>query len=385
MKKILFTVLATLLMFVSCAKIDVVRDIQIPQNDVEIVFNTHAGNDMMTKAIIETRTMPDNSEFGVYAYVRESTTNKYYLIDKGHYKVTSNIAAATGDEKYYWPKSDNNTTYNVDFLAIYPYTATYSRTNNTVNVTLSASTVGTESVDVLYAIANGEHHQEVNKLDNSAPDKYRPDLSFKHALSLIEFKGKHAGSTNNITSVTVTNIEFLDGNNAAYPIITSGTLLFTENTGWIADTTHVTGNTTNNTLNFGNNVNLSDSYTTISKSILVPQLVPNRVRITYDITIGNSTGEAITFTGRQVVKTINTGSDMTDNTPRNYVTNWYSGKHYVYKYYITVEAIEFDVEVEDWTTPNGWQIWDHDVASYVDRFFDKASTMQAQNMVGIMA
>ena len=108
---------------------------------------------------------------------------------------------------------------------------------------------------------------------------------------------------------------------------------------------------------------------------MVPQAVPNKVRITYNITIKNTNGEKVEFTGRQVVKEINTGSDMTNNTPRNYVSNWYSGKHYVYRYYITAEAIEFTVTVDDWDLPDGWQIWDHDVASYVDRFFEKASTI----------
>ena len=118
------------MVLVSCAKIDIVSDTQNSRNEnVEIVFSAHVGKGLMTKSVINTTKLPDGSEFGVYSYF-ESLLNE--VEDK-------------------------------EFV-------------DTVKVTLNANTVGTESVDVMYAITNGEHHQEVNKLDNSYPDKYRQTL-----------------------------------------------------------------------------------------------------------------------------------------------------------------------------------------------------------------
>ena len=153
MKKILFTLLTILMVIVSCAKIDIVSDTQNSRNEnVEIAFSTNVGHTPMTKAIIDSLVDFNNAEFGVYGYVRESTTNKY-LINKGHYKVDDTIASATNGETYYWPKADNNNTYNVDFLAIYPYTATYSRTVDTVKVTLNA----VKTYDISVKFNGGEY------------------------------------------------------------------------------------------------------------------------------------------------------------------------------------------------------------------------------------
>jgi len=381
MKKILFTLLTILMVIVSCAKIDIVPDTYNSRNEnVEIVFGAHAGKGLMTRAVINGDTLPDGSEFGVYSYYAAGTN--HLLIDNGHYAVNKDTARATGGEKYYWPKSDNNnvTKDSIDFLAIYPYSTTdYSRSGNTVTITLNASTTdSTSTKDVLYAIADNQYHQTVGTYNNTTPNKYYVPLTFKHALTLVEFQGKHAGATNNIDTITVTEIAFLNSDGTAYAIYTGGSISFdiSKITATTKPDTTFTGGTTNNTLNFANNCGLTSSkYTTISKAIMVPQAVPNKVRITYNITIKNTNGEKVEFTGRQVVKEINTGSDMTNNTPRNYVSNWYSGKHYVYRYYITAEAIEFTVTVDDWDLPDGWQIWDHDVASYVDRFFEKASTI----------
>ena len=399
MKKFLFMILSAILLFAACAKIDVVSDRDLMnQDDMEIVFQSNVGHAPMTKAIIDTTKLPDGTEFGVYAYV--NGTNEHYLINNGHYIVNKDTASAANGEKYYWPKSDNNNTPNIDFLAIYPYyndANRYTRNNDIVTVKLKADTVGTESIDILYAVANDKNHQSVGTGNNTIPNKDYVNLTFRHILSLIEFTGKYV-KDNNVDSVIVTKIEFLDNLGNAFNIITDGSLEFnmssiTKGTDSNNDPyipTSFNGNTTKNTLNFGDSVILNTTYTEISRTIIIPQLIPDSVRITFDITIKNdNNSDKITFTNRQVTKCINNTNEKDMTLPidsaRQYITNWESGKRYIYKYYITVDDVEFAIDVDDWTVPNGWQIWDHDVTSYVDRFFDKASTMQAQNMVGIMA
>lgn len=400
MKKILFTVLATLLMFVSCAKIDVVRDIQIPQNDMEIVFSAQAGNGLMTKAIVDGTTLPDASNFGVYGFTSASTNptvGSGLIIKNGKYLVNGTSASATDNESYFWPKADNVNDIKVNFFAYHPYDATKVSidANKVVTYNIAASELNSaNAVDFLYATRY--QVSPVVTANANAVDVIAPvDLTFKHALSLIEFQGKKAADQN-ITNVNVTAIEFLNNDGSTLATIkTSGTMTLDidatyANEAAFVPTFDYTNASTSNSLNFAvnsikSNLNAGTNYTDadiLSRTVLVPQAVPAKVRITFDITITNTNGsDAITYSGRTVTRTINDGTDENNKT---YKSQWVSGKKYIYKYYISVDEIEFTVNVVDWTedTESIFQIWDHTAQAYYDRFFDKASTIMGNCIEG---
>lgn len=372
----------------SCAKVEFNADkVSSTSEKREITFSTNA---TATRSVVSGSSFT-TGYFGVYGRVESGTyvASAGYLIDNGKFNASGANAGKAAEGTYYWPKSDNNTNVNVDFVAIYPYDGlTYSRTNDDVTVTLDSDEVGSESsIDVLYAVAHNQHHQVVGTNNSSEPAHASVPLTFKHALSLVEFQGKYA-TGNNISAVTVKKIEFLQNDGStAWAIVKDGTLVF-DMTDIESSTSDVSpyvpdftlGSTTVNNLNFGDDVALTSSYSTISSSILVPQTVPAKVRITFDITIQNTTGEAITFAGRQVTKIINTGSDMSTGSAHAYnVASWASGHHYIYRYNITAEDVDFTITVDNWSAPSGWQVWDHDAYAYVERFFVKASTLMGVN------
>ena len=400
MKKILFTLLTILMVIVSCAKIDIVSDTQNSHNEnMEIVFSAQAGNGLMTKAIVDGTTLPDASNFGVYGFTSASTNptvSSGLIIKNGKYLVNGTSASATDNESYFWPKADNVNDIKVNFFAYHPYDATKVSidANKVVTYNIAASELNsTNAVDFLYATRY--QVSPVVTANANAVDVIAPvDLTFKHALSLIEFQGKKAADQN-ITNVNVTAIEFLNNDGSTLATIkTSGTMTLDidatyANEAAFVPTFDYTNASTSNSLNFAVNSaksNISDSqFDVLSRTVLVPQTVPAQVRITFDIQISNGNGtDAITYSGRTVTRTINTG---TDENGTSYVSSWESGKKYIYKYYISVDEIEFTVNVVDWTedTEHIFQIWDHTAQAYYDRFFDKASTMQAQNMGVIMA
>lgn len=382
MKNLIITILSIASIFVSCAKVDDLSIKTSSQDKAEITFNTTTA---ATKAIVDTG-FKDGTYFGVYGRVEagSAVVSAKYAIDNGKYYAGGTNAGKPAEGAYYWPKSDNNSSVKVDFVAIYPYdntAAIYSRAGDNVTITLDADELTPDSsVDILYAVKHNQNHQVVGTGNNSQPAHYSVPLTFKHALSQIVFEGKYA-TGNNISSVTVKRIEFLDGSGNPAEIIKDGTIVFDMTSieastdvsgGTYAPVVNI-GTTKTTSLNFGDNKPLTTSYEALSTAVLVPQAVPAKVRITFDITIQNSTGEAITYTGRQVTKTITSGSDMSDGTAHPYsLTNWVAGHKYIYRYNITAEGIDFTIAIDNWSTPQGWQVWDHDTYAYAEHFFDKA-------------
>ena len=393
MKKMMIMFVSLILVFFcSCAKVDDMREPNLTQES-EVVFNSApVSNNAPTKGLLKSpvHTKGDMTEnFGVFGYVHPDTyVSGGYLMKNAEYVVSTGLAA--NGAKYYWPKADNLSDIKVNFVALYPYSTTaYALdANDTVTYSLATTTLDSvSSVDVLWAT-----RYQVSPVNRAFPQANDSNdavsLHFKHALSLVEFWAKKADGQN-ITKVEVTKVEFLDGSDAAAEIHTDGTLKIYAKKNDAANEaayvpTFALGSTTVNNFNFAVN-NVKDSLlggaswaypaNALSSAIIIPQAVPAKVKITFNITITNGT-DAIVYSGRTVTRTINTGTSENSQT---YVANWESGKRYIYRFYISADDVQFDVTVDDWTDGNSnpFDVWDHNETAYVERFFDKASTMQA--------
>ena len=392
MKKLFITFLTIILvLFCSCANVDDMLEPTMPQNNEVVFSSTPVANHAPAKGVKKSpvHTKEDmTSNFGVFGYVHPATNvSGGYLMRNAEYVVASGYAANGG--KYYWPKADNLNDIKVNFVALYPYSTTaYALgVDDTITYNLSATTLDSAScVDVLWATRykmSPVHHQFPAANDTTE----KVQLHFKHALSLVEFWAKKADGQN-ITKVEVTSIEFLDGSDAAADIVTDGTLKIYAKETTVATESDYTpiftaGSTKVNNFNFAVH-SVKDSLLggsswsypgdVLSNVIMIPQAVPAKVRLTFNITITNGS-DAIVYSGRTVTRTINTGTSENGQT---YVANWQSGKRYIYRFYISADDVTFDVVVDDWESgTNPLDVWDHNEIAYVERFFDKASTMQA--------
>ena len=307
-------------------------------------------------------------DFGVYGYVKPtaSVTAGGYIMKNANYDSNGDVVGAT---KYYWPKADNNSSINVNFVAYSPYKSTGVTFNSdivTIPVTASA-TVNANCTDVLYAYTVNEHPQDATQVHRRVP------LLFHHALAWVEFKGCYDATSvksAKITSITLSNNLYTTGEMKLN--VTSPAEPTWENKG---DAT---------AFNFAEETpaDLTTAYRVLSDALVIPQAVPTTVTITFDITLQGADGD-ILYSGRTVTKTINAGTDMATPTPHSYLSTFTDSHKYIYQIKITAEEVDFSVSVDDWSVGNThpFQTWDHDALAYVESFFDKALIMQGQKMV----
>ena len=333
-----------------------VDDFTIAPQTQEIAFNTDGnavGNNhrATTRSIVSDTIM--TQDFSVWGYMSGAGVQTAgYLMDDASFDKVGN---PMNGEHYYWIVSDDNSNVDALFTCLSPISQTHSFANNQVTTAVTTPTDITSpkndnsAVDILYASVA------------THPTDARIPVTFKHALSWIEFQGKFAA---NITSVTIKSIKFSTGLNT-----TGNFVLNTTNNGTSWNTV-----TTSADIEFGDeNVTLNNSnYTVLSDALVIPQNVPTQVTIVYDITLGG-----ITYTNRTITKTINTGNDANNKA---YETSFVAGYKYIYRIYVTASEILFTPVVEPWQdtndTNNTWQIWDTDAVSYVqESFFIKASML----------
>jgi hypothetical protein len=368
MKKLFAILFALVMLSAGCAKIEdsALKNEKLERR--EIVFKTST---TATKAIVNGTAMVDN--FGVYGYVTGAgVQSAAYAMSNAKY-LPAGTPADGG--KYYWPKSDNPENVNVLFTAYSQYVASPSFSDGTLTLsipTLTQALIDTPADfnDVLYAQTNA-NHQDAEVAHASVP------LHFKHALSWIEFQGKVDDNTT-ITEVEITSIKFNGGG-----LYTTGSLVL--DTKSLMTSPAVSGQATQNAaLDFGTSTTKTltgddlnkSSYSVISDALVVPQAVPASVTITFNIKIQNTTGNEVYYVGRTITRTINTGNDANDHA---YVANFEAGKKYIYKVFVTVDGIDFTVDVIDWTSDT-FQVWDHNATAYVEHFFDKASTQMGLSL-----
>lgn len=359
MKTKLLTLIAALCMLVSCVQTDeyTIRD---DSSRKEITFNL--GDKSVTRAIVTGTAM--TQDFRVYGYVKEgqgdvdATGTARYIMKDARYN--SDGTPADG-KKYYWPAYSN---FTANFVAYSPANYLDSVANHwaddLLTIPVMASAMNADCVDLLIAKAENVSPATVSSTttDNKTVRKDAVDLSFKHALAYIQFQAKHEDN-DAITYAHITSISFTD------PLNTKATL--TINTGNTYSMSWGTPNTPDTNNQFAGNVDLTDDYQKLSEMLVVPQNVPTSVNIVYDITIHNETGDEITYRNRSITRTINTGTDGNDTSGK--FTAFESGKKYVYRTNITVDELEFNVTIDNWTNNDWWQIWDRDANTSVDFTF----------------
>ena len=352
MKQYLTLLSACALIFLggSCAKFSEWGTDSIDATPREIIFDANASQPV-TKTIVSGTTM--TQDFGVYGYVKptDNVTTGGYIMKDGHYNSSGNVVGST---HYYWPKAKNNETINVNFVAYSPYSLDATFANDVITIPVSASaTANTSCTDVLYAYTENVHPQ------NASSSHTRVPLHFNHALAWVEFK---ACMSSEVTSATITSIT-LSSNLYTTGSITidvtdpSNTITYTGEGGAVAfDFAEATPEA------------LTTDYRILSDALIFPQDVPATVTITYDITLPGADG-TIVYSGRQVTKTINTGTDMSTSNPHDYLGKWNAANKYIYQIKITAEEIDFSVDINDWRAidTHPFQVWDHDALAYVER------------------
>lgn len=372
-KKItLFTI--ALLSLIGCVKIEM----QDYKGDglTEISFNL---DNAVTKTINEGTTLAGN--FKVYGYVKPtaSVTEGGFIMKDAEYVGTGANIGNPVSGTYYWPKADNNSDINVRFVAYSPVDHAKTVTNNgtdskpeTVTFNVTADDIDNAScIDLLYAITDNAHptYAAGNPQAQAFDKNGKVALQFKHALAWIQFQGK---MSNGVTSCTITSITFSSALNSTGDMTinlrdASTTPTWTNKSGSLNQFIASPG------------VDLTASYAELSNAVVIPQAVPTSVTITFNVSIQNG-DETITYNGRQVTRTINTGNDENNQA---YVTDFTSSHKYIYRVNVTADGVEFTITVDNWTvgSENPFLVWDHDATAYVEHFFGKASTQMGVNSV----
>lgn len=367
MKKIFVYLLGILLAFTSCYQItEMSLDSYTTDAPQEIVF------DMNTVKV--TRAMVDSIEdftedFGVYGYIEPSVNigdgvaGTYFMQNaRYHGYNAANDSLGKGYKKYFWPKSDVND-ITANFVAYYPYT-THSDTIEFdapyLKYKIDATTVKDsvkDITDVMFAIV--EDYEPKNKnligqLDTINPNGRIP-LHFKHALSLIQFQGKKDSV---IKEVTVKEIYFSGvgaDSTANVKLYTNGNLSIDITD---PDLPATINNGTQDSINFAKNGVLDTCYKAISTTVIIPQTAPEYVTMKFNIKLQYTDG-VVEYQNRVVTRKIRGNDDNGNAYPTGIAAAWAGGYRYIYRYYVTVEEIKFDVVVDPWEK-NWNQIWDTD-------------------------
>lgn len=326
-------------------------------SDVPMMFSTYASRSTSgTKAdgsyvAPGTTVLPSDSSFGVMAYYQPGTIGSYTGIWadqatklwKPDFMFNEEVTFDGTNYSYsplrYWPANDENT---VSFWAYYPYSAwaednskslKFFESDGTTRYT-AASTTGLPVVK--YTVASDPADQQDIMFDaftkknmtyaSCDPVDGTVDLTFKHALALVEFQVVE-GTGAEVSSFSVTNL-YRSGTCSTLPAIS-----------WTGQ-----GDKTDFSVA---SLSLSGS-TTVCTLLIMPQTVraDAEVSITYDIHFASydpDHPDDIIYAG-------NSGSALLSTAG---ITEWEAGKHYIYKISAGFERIEFESAVaSDWSVGN---------------------------------
>lgn len=203
-----------------------------------LAFNTSLDGKVVTRGLSAVNADIIVDGFQVWALdTREAT--KFFMGTAGSSSTVTGIACTWNStdnlynpaSTYYWPQ------YDLSFIAMSPQTgggingvtvsnagtgdpAVYTNPSAILNVTIP--TTLTDQKDIMFAAANskdGDDETDLNS-DGKKNDKDALQLTFKHALSQIVFKGKlEYGST--ITKAVVHNIDLVNIANAGNITVTT--------------------------------------------------------------------------------------------------------------------------------------------------------------------
>ena len=204
-----------------------------------LAFNTSLDNKTVTRGLAANVADIQKDGFQVWALDNRSA-GKFFMGSAGSASSVTGIACSwdgtntlyNPETAYYWPQ------YDLSFIAMTPQTGggitgvtvanetgagdplVYA--NPTATLTLTVPTTLSSQKDIMFAAANAKDANDETDLDGNSAlnDKDALQLTFKHALSQIVFKGKlEAGST--ITKAVVHNIDLVNIANAGTIAVTT--------------------------------------------------------------------------------------------------------------------------------------------------------------------
>lgn len=204
-----------------------------------LAFNTSLDNTAVTRGLAANVADIQVDGFQVWA-LDNSSANKFFMGTAGSASTVTGIACSWDDHSlynpataYYWPQ------YDLSFIAMTPQTGggitgvtvangtgageplVYANPSAVLNVTIPTTLA--DQKDIMFAAANAKDANDETDLnsDGKKNDKDALQLTFKHALSQIVFKGKlEAGST--ITKAVVHNIDLCKIANTGSIAISTG-------------------------------------------------------------------------------------------------------------------------------------------------------------------
>lgn len=209
------------------------------QKAMPLAFNTSLDNKTVTRGLAANVADIQVDGFSVWA-LDNREAGKFFMGAAGTASSSAGIACSWDGTNslynpataYYWPQ------YDLSFIAMTPQTgggidgitianATESATDVYANPTgtlyLTIPTTPASQKDIMFAAANAKDANDETDLDGNSAlnDKDALQLTFKHALSQIVFKGKlEAGST--ITKAVVHNIDLCKIANTGSIAISTG-------------------------------------------------------------------------------------------------------------------------------------------------------------------
>ena len=210
------------------------------QKAMPLAFNTSLDNKTVTRGLAANVADIQVDGFQVWALDNRSA-GKFFMGSAGSASTVTGIACSWDGTNtlynpattYYWPQ------YDLSFIAMTPQSgggitgvavantvgagepAVYA--NPTATLTLTVPTTLSSQKDIMFAAANAKDANDESDLDGNGKknDKDALQLTFKHALSQIVFKGKlEYGST--ITKAVVHNIDLVNIANAGTIAVSTG-------------------------------------------------------------------------------------------------------------------------------------------------------------------
>lgn len=305
--------------FAACNKTEVVY-LEGPQ---EISFT--AVSKVATKAPVAGTGFLSTDDMYVAAYIAAGATTKQDFFEKTHFRKEDGATYFTGDPARYWPLTSST----INFLAVtkigggaensqVSFPSPYA---SKAEVTLSDNSAYNQN-DLMYAVGQGTRTQ-----GSHAPTKV--DMVFKHALAWVNFKV----AKNDVSSViTVNSIKL---NNAYY----SGTLT-------------VTNSEYDKTTAQAAEAEWDDEGT--QKNVFVPNAAGNDTAAPVTLTTtGQAFGNGIlvvpgTATSITINYTVDSNTfEATYDLPTG---TWDMAKKYTYNVTISLNEIQINPSVTDWTT-----------------------------------
>lgn len=317
MKRILLIASAVAIV-AGCAKVTTV-DTAEPQ---EIAFKAY--NYAATKAPITGTTFPYNRDMAVHAIFKDGTTTSEYF-DNVQFTAKQIEGNSLWSGGKFWPPqgtlrfnavspsegSSNSILSNLNFH--------YENGENLSYITGSLADNSTEQLDLLIAASTDF---------TPAPSSSNTgiDITFHHALSLIQIKAKAGAEDLVKVKGIVLNTCYQSGNFYVYPATDSD---FATDVNW-----EVNGiNATNFDLNVSDKELGVSAFSEFNPVLVVPAIETTKptLTITYDF-------DSLT----DLVKTVEL---FPAGTP---ITEWQSGKKYTYSLTFTANEILLDPSIDEW-------------------------------------